>query len=578
MIFVVVTSLLSLVTPFLVKYLVDAVVANLTGHKVATSYIVLLLALLLASNFAVTIISNISGYIGDILGQKLNTLLSQRYYDHILDLPLEYYDNEIAGRITSRLERSIVTISNLINAFANNFIGFFLTTAIILVVLAFYSWPVALLMAVLFPFYIWLTTLSSKAWQAKQIPINQDIDYANGRFVESINQIRVVKSFVQEAIESKIFADKRASVESKTRVQSVEWHKYDMLRRFGLNIIFLLIYAIIIIQAYTGHFGPIQQAVGTMTLLFQLILQSQLPLFGSSFIVDQLQRAQAGSRDFFEVIDTKPTITDAKGASTLKVTKGHIQYKDITFSYSQGSAVLENISFDVTPGSKVALVGESGQGKTTISNLLLRFYEATKGQILIDGANIQTVTQASLRRNIGVVFQEPALFSGTVRENIAYGSPEAGVNDIKLAANAANASAFIDKLPQGYDTEIGERGVKLSGGQKQRIAIARAILKNPPILILDEATSSLDSKAEREVQDALEVLMKGRTTIIIAHRLSTIANVDLIVGLQNGRIAEIGSPEELAKGEGIYAELLQLQQAPPSKTRQAKLRQFDLAR
>ncbi len=339
---VIITSLLNLATPFLVMLLVNAIVTSLHGHHVALSYLVLLLSLMLIANLVITLISNVSGYIGDILGQKLNTLLSQSYYDHILQLPLEYYDNQIAGRITSRLERSIVTISNLINAFANNFVGFFLTAAFTLVVMAYYSWPIAVLMAALFPFYIWLTSLSSKAWQAKQQFINQDIDYANGRFVESISQIRVVKSFVQEVVESRIFATKRSSVEEKTKTQSIEWHKYDILRRVGLNIIFLLVYAIIAIQAFTGQFGPLDQAIGTMTLLFQLATQAQFPLFGSSFIIDQLQRAQAGSQDFFEVMDTKPSITDLPNATELKISAGRIKYQDVTFAYDNNQSVLNN--------------------------------------------------------------------------------------------------------------------------------------------------------------------------------------------------------------------------------------------
>ncbi len=450
--------------------------------------------------------------------------------------------------------------------------GFFLTTAFTLVILAYYSPLVAVLLAALFPIYIWLTTMSSQAWQKKQEGINTDIDYANGRFVEAIGQIRVVKSFVQETIEAGIFAKRRTSIEQQTRKQSLEWHYYDVARRLSLNVVFGVIYAYIIWQTFIGHFS-----LGTMTLMLQLATQAQFPLFASSFIVDQVQRAQSGSKDFFEVMDTKPTIQDHPNAKTLKVSRGHIVYRDVTFAYGGGQTVLSDISFDVKPGSKVALVGESGQGKTTIANLLLRFYDASDGEILIDGTSIKDVSQASLRTNIGVVFQEPALFSGTITENIAYGSPKATKFEVESAARAANAHGFIEKLTHGYNSEIGERGVKLSGGQKQRIAIARAILKNPPILILDEATSSLDSKAEREVQDALEILMKDRTTLIIAHRLSTIAGVDMIVGLKDGRIAECGSPAALAKGEGIYAELLQLQQAP-TKARQAQLKKYDLAR
>jgi ATP-binding cassette subfamily B protein len=222
-------------------------------------------------------------------------------------------------------------------------------------------------------------------------------------------------------------------------------------------------------------------------------------------------------------------------------------------------------------------VGESGEGKSTLANLLLRFYELNKGYIYIDGKDISTVTQNSLRSSIGVVFQEPLLFSGTVRENIAYSMPKAKQTEVTAAAKAANAYDFIKKLPNGLDTEIGERGIKLSGGQKQRIAIARAILKNPRILILDEATSSLDSKAEHEVQVALERLMKGRTTMIIAHRLSTISGVDTIVGLKGGKVTEIGTPAELAKRKGIYAELLKLQSLSQTEEGKAKLKKYDLA-
>jgi ATP-binding cassette subfamily B protein len=541
------------------------------GEQVAQSYFWLILSLILIVSVATTLISNIQGYIGDRLGAKLNSLLSERYYGHILKLPLEYYDNEVAGKITSRLERSIVTISNLMNAFANNFIGFFLTAAITLIVLAFYALPVALLLGALFPFYIWLTTLSSKAWQAKQQGINADTDVNNGRFVESISQIRAVKSFVTEAVELRFFLGKRRAIERQTKAQSIGWHWFDIARRLGLNLIFFGIYAYIVIQTVGGHY-----TLGELTLLLQLVTQAQFPLFASSFIVDSVQRASAGSKDFFAVMAVEPSIQDEPGSQTLQVPHGRIEYRGVNFAYASGEQVLHDISFTIEPGTKLALVGESGQGKTTISNLLLRFYGLGSGHILIDGIDIASVTQESLRRNIAVVFQEPALFSGTVKDNIAYGMPKATIEDIQAAATAANANGFIERLPQSYDTQIGERGVKLSGGQKQRLAIARAILKNAPILVLDEATSSLDSKAEHEVHQALEVLMKGRTTLIIAHRLSTIASVDCIVGLKSGRVIETGTPRELAAADGIYHELLQLQN--PTEANEAKLKAYDIAR
>ncbi|MGI9032612.1 MAG: ABC transporter ATP-binding protein [Acidimicrobiales bacterium] len=575
-VFVVMIALLNQANPFLLKYLVDAVVKRGSGRSVTTQYFGVLLTLLFTAGILISLVTNVQGYIGDLLGAKLHTLLSQRYYDHLLALPLEFYDNEITGRITGRLDRSIATISGLVQAMANNFISFFLTSAFTLVILARYSPFVALLLAGLFPLYIWLTTLTSRGWQAKQEGINEQSDYGNGRFIESIGNIRVVKSFVHERAESRIFAATRTSVEAQTKVQSKEWHRYDFVRGLSLNLIFFAIYATIIGQALNGNFGPLQRSIGTVVLMLQLTLQAQFPLFASSFIVDQVQRAATGSKDFFAVMDLVPAISDPDGAAELEVTAGRVEYRNVSFGYKGGQRVLNDVSFVIGPGTKVALVGESGEGKTTLANLLLRFYDTSEGQITIDGTDIHAVTQASLRANIGVVFQEPALFSGTVTDNISYGQPSFTSDQVVAAARAANAHDFVEALPAGYATEIGERGVKLSGGQKQRVAIARALMKNPPILVLDEATSSLDSRAEREVQDALERLMRDRTTLIIAHRLSTIANVDVIVGISQGRVVEIGTPAELAASDGIYAELLRLQ--APTTANKAKLEEYDIAR
>lgn len=569
---VLILSGLALVVPFITKGLVDGIVAKYAGQNVQTDKFVWLVLIGGISSVVVTFLSNINGYWGDMMSVKLNSLLSERYFKHLMRLPIGFYDNEITGKITARLDRSIGTISQLMQTLANNFAQFFLTTIVTLIVIAIYSWPVALLLALIFPIYIWITHLSSQSWQKKQEGINKNLDVGNGRFVESITQVRVVKSFVMELSELLFFGKKRRSIELQTKNQSIEWHRYDIYRRLALNIIFTLITGIIIYQAYIGVYN-----LGTMTLLLTLATQAQFPLFGSSFIIDALQRATAGSKDYFDIMELHPEIVDENNAKNLKVTKGMVEYQGIDFAYDKANKVLHDISFVIEPGKKLALVGESGEGKSTIANLMLRFYEVSKGQILIDSQNINHVTQASLRQNIGVVFQEPQLFSGTIKSNIAYGKKSFKQSDLVAAAKAANAYDFIKKLPDDFDSEIGERGVKLSGGQKQRIAIARAIMKNPPILILDEATSSLDSKAEHEVQQALERLMSNRTTLIIAHRLSTIANVDTVVGIKGGRVVEVGSPVELAKRkDGIYAELLKLQSISQTKAGKAKLKKFDM--
>lgn len=570
---VVILALLNLVVPFLTKNLVDLITSYSQGNNVTFSQALPALALMLVASLVVAFLSNVNGYLGDIMSQKLNTHLSTKYYEHLMNLPIEYYDSEQTGKITSRLERSISSLSQLMNALANNFVQFFLTTIVTLVAIAIYSWPVALLLVVIFPAYIWITHLSSAAWQKKQGDINKTLDIANGRFVESIGQVRVVKSFVREIGELADFRKRRQKIESVSREQSREWHTYDLVRRLVLGVVFFAIFAVIVWQALEG-----QYSVGTAVLLITLANQAQFPLFGSSFIIEGIQRAQADSKDYFKVMEKKPTILDAPDAKTLKIDGGEVHFEHVSFGYENGSQVLNDVSFTIPAHSKIALVGESGEGKSTLANLIVRFYEANAGTITIDGTPITDVTQASLRKGIGIVFQDPSLFSGTIEDNIAYGiNRRYTQEELEEAAKLANAADFIAKLEKGYKTQVGERGIKLSGGQKQRIIIARALLKNPPILILDEATSSLDAKAESQVQQALERLMKGRTTIIIAHRLSTISHVDMIIGLRGGKVAEQGSPDELArKKNGIYAELLELQTAG-AKVAKKKLQKFDIA-
>lgn len=527
--------------------------------------------LIFVTDLGQTLLSNWSGYIGDIMSVKLQRLLSRRYYEHVLSLPQKYFDTELSGKIINRMSRGISQIGQFMQMMSNNFLQFLFSTVFSLIIVAYYSWPVALMLLSLYPIFIWLTTRTSAKWMVYQKTINEEQDIASGRFAEAVGQVRVVKSFLQEVRELKFFTKRYDKVVATTHPQSKLWHTQDVIRRLVLNVIFLAVFVFIFVQTARGQYG-----LGTMVLLIQYAMLIRIPIFTISFLVDQTQRTVSNTRDYFEIMDTEPEVHDATGAKRLTVAKGEITFDAVQFSYDHDKPVLRNVSFVVRPDTKVALVGESGEGKTTLTNLLLRLYDVDGGQIRIDGQNIAGVTQASLRASIGVVFQEPALFSGTIRENIAYGRPQASDTEIRAAAKAANAHEFITTFDKQYDTEIGERGLKLSGGQKQRIAIARALLKDAPILILDEATSSLDSKSEHMVQEALERLMKGRTTIIIAHRLSTIQNVDQIVTLAGGAVKETGSPAELAKTHGIYAELLALQKQSTASG-QKQLKEYDIA-
>ncbi len=570
-IFTILLAVVNQLVPLFTKGAIDEITNLIGGGQANVMLVALYATLIFLSDVGATLLSNYGGYYGDIMAVKLQQILSRRYYAHMLSLQQKYFDTELTGTIINRMSRGIGQISMFMQVVSNNFLQFLFSTVLSLAIVALYSWQVALMLAVLYPVFIYLTTRSSAKWQAYQKTINESQDQASGRFAEAISQVRVVKSFLQEPRELDFFAGKYEKVIKTTRPQSKLWHTQDVIRRMVLNVIFFGVFAYIFIATAMG-----QYSIGTMVLLIQYAMFIRLPIFTISFLVDQAQKTVSNTRDYFKAMDEKADIVDRPGAPDLKVERGEITFTDVQFSYDTDKPVLRGVSFTAPAHGKIALVGESGEGKTTISNLLLRLYEPEKGAILIDGTDIATVTQQSLRRSIAVVFQDPALFSGTIRENITYAKPGATDTEMKAAAKAANAEEFIKKLPKGYDTEIGERGLKLSGGQKQRIAIARALLKDAPILILDEATSSLDSKAEAQVQEALERLMKGRTTLIIAHRLSTIAHVDQIVAIAGGQVAEVGSPAQLAKTGGIYAELLKLQLGTTESAKK-KLKEFDIA-
>ena len=571
----IVTSVTALLAPFVIADATNVVVSITTKGEGEVSTLLWLAVALLGIMLANSLVSNIGGYMGDVMSVRLRVILSQRYFHKLLRLPQRYYDSELTGTLISRLNRSLTSITDFLQMFANGFFTTLITVAAVLVIAGIQSPWLALMLLVIYPTFVGLTALTSKKWQRWEGKKNNLYDTAGGRFAEVIGQMRVVKSFVTERAELDDFTGKYHDTISLTREQSRFWHSMDVARRGALDVVFFGFYALIFVQTARGDYN-----IGTMVLLIQLVNMAKQPVSSMSYLVDSTQRAITGSHEYFKVMDeldepNNPLEVHTSAAVDWVDHDPVISFEGVSFGYDDDVLVLRDIDLAIHRGERIAFVGESGGGKTTLVNLLMKLYSPTCGTIRVHGQSVTEVPTEALRKEIGVVFQDASLFSGSIRGNLAYGRPDATDEELADAVRRANALPFIKKLPAGFDTQIGERGIKLSGGQKQRISVARALLKDAPILVLDEATSALDTKSERLVQAGLEELMHGRTTLIIAHRLSTISTVDRIVTLRDGRIDEIGTPDELAGSGGIYAELLALQ-GSTSKADRARLLSYEI--
>ncbi len=493
-------------------------------------------------------------YLTHLVSTKVITDLRNVLYRHLQYLSLGFYKKKHTGEIISRVVNDVEVIQNAVTAFLSSFFANILVFIGVLGFIFYMNWRLSLCVLAILPFLAfamgkfgtWIKEFSGFV-QSKMADISS-------RLEETISGIEVVKSFTMER------------------------HEIEKFRRINLKMLQLIIRRARVIAALT----PLMETLAFIGLIAILwyggreVVQGELtmgelitflgyigiavnPLSQISQAYGFFQQAIASAERVFEILDTPPEITEIPGAKEMPSIKGQIKFESISFGYNERDLVLENISLTVEPGEKVALVGVSGVGKTTLVSLVPRFYDPTSGRITIDGYDIKKVKVASLREQISIVPQETILFSGTIRDNITYGSREANQEEIIAAASQANIHDFILSLPQGYDTEIGERGVKLSGGERQRIAIARAILRNPRILILDEATSALDTQTEAQVKEALDKLLENRTSFIIAHRLSTIMGANRVVVLNNKKIDQIGSHEELLAQGGIYTQLYQAQ-------------------
>lgn len=549
-----VQSVLQQATPVTLKYVVDELTAQISNGSGDYSKLIYLFGLILVINLLVVILNTGNQRLGDFIASRLGRFLTEVFYKKIFTLPQSYFDGEISGKIVNQLNRGIASIRDFVNGATNFIIPAILQTIFGIAVLSYFDVTIGLLAFSVFPVYILITSYSTKRWGKVQEEKNVYEDSIRGRIQEVINNIRLVKTYNTQSKEWSFVSDKYTLVNKLYDKQSTEYHLLNFTREFGLEIVLVAILYLIFRKTFFGDLS-----LGEMVLIIQLLNQLRWPLYAMSYILENIQRAEADSKTFFELLDLKSTEKfESKPISALSK-KPVISLKNVNFSYNDGSEVLNDLNLDLKSGETIALVGHSGAGKTTLINLILKLYDPTSGNIILSGKKYSKTSHSWIRSHMALVFQDTELFSSNIRDNVAYGLDNVSDKQIIDALKKANAYEFVQKFKNGLDEQIGERGVKLSGGQKQRIQIARAILQNKPILILDEATSSLDSRSEHLVQDALEKLFKGRLTIIIAHRFSTIQNADRIIVLDQGKIVDDDKPQKLAKKEGLYSELLKYQ-------------------
>lgn len=551
---IVISSALTLASPILSKFIVDEIMSNISGSGGNFNTLVMLIGLTLALNVLGLVTTVITERIGDHFQGRLRQFLTEKFYDKVLTLPQSYFDSEISGKIVNQLNRGISSIYGFLNTASNFIVPTFVQSVFTIAVLAYYDIPIAILTFALFPIYLSISHYSTIKWGEAEVKKNAIEDITRGRIQEVISNIKLVKSFISEKKEFSLVKHGLTDINEIYAKQSKTFHVFDFYRGLSLVIILFIISVMVFYNTFNGTFS-----VGEMVLILQLVNQARMPLFAMSFILTQIQMAESGSKEFFEVMDLPSTEDYKKKVERKRLSSPTLKFENVKFHYEENNVVLNDVSFEINKNESVALVGHSGAGKSTIISLLLKFYLPTSGKIFLKDREYSELDATVVRNNIALVFQENELFSSTIKENVAYGMDNATDEDVIKALKMANAYEFVMNFPKGIESEVGERGVKLSGGQKQRIQIARAILKNAPILILDEATSSLDARSEKEVQDALENLMKNKLVIIIAHRFSTIQNVSKIIVLNKGTIVDYGSPAELAHKEGIYKDLLTYQ-------------------
>lgn len=493
-------------------------------------------------------------YLVSYVGQRVIIDVRSVLFRKFQRMPLSYYDRQQTGTVMSYITNDVAVMQS---AIVDNLIELVTESSILigsLAMMLYLDWKLSLLTLMTIPLVAIAMKIFGRKLKRSSTVIQERAAEITSLLQESISAIRVVKSFVRETYETKRFEEQNwrnfQAAMKNVKLSSLLTPTVEFLAAIAVTFI-----------VWFGGYEVVNEVItaGELVAFLTYAVNLANPVKRLSKVYAAIQKAMAAADRVFAVMDLDEKITDVPGAKPLPPIKGKVEFKDVTFSYKDGQPALEHISLKAEPGQMIALVGPSGSGKSTIANLIPRFYDVDSGVITIDDHDIRQVTADSLREQIGLVPQETMLFSTSVMENIRYGRLEATDEEVIEAAKAANAEEFIKELPEGYDTKLGERGLNLSGGQRQRLAIARAILKNPRVLILDEATSALDTESEKIVQDALDNLMVGRTSFVIAHRLSTIFNADQIFVVENGHLREHGTHEELLAAGGLYSNLYNIQ-------------------
>jgi ATP-binding cassette subfamily B protein len=551
-VFLVAAKLILVTVPYFFKWATDAL-ANDAGSLPPLPEVLLAPVMLVVAYNVVRIIQLGFNQLRDALfarvGQHAVRQLAYRTFVHMHDLSLRFHLERRTGGLSRIIERGTKGIDSIVRFTMLNTAPTVLEFALTAVIFAIaYGWLYVLVIAITVWLYTWFTVRASDWRIAIRREMNDSDTDANTKAIDSLLNFETVKYFNNERMEAERFDRSMARYETAATKTwtSLGWLNFGQGLIFGIGMAVIMVMSALEVRAGT-------QTVGDFVFVNAMLMQLSIPLNFIGMIYREIRQALTDIENMFDLLDVPQEVTDRPDAKPLVVREGKVEFRDVHFAYDRARPILKGVSFTVPAGKTVAVVGPSGAGKSTISRLLFRFYDIQKGSILIDGQDVRDVTQASLRSVIGMVPQDTVLFNDTIAYNIRYGRPDAEEEEVQKAAELAQISGFIERLPDGYKSMVGERGLKLSGGEKQRVAIARTILKAPPILMLDEATSALDTHTEQEIQTALDLVSRGRTTIVIAHRLSTVIGADEIIVLQDGMIAERGTHQSLLRARGLYA-------------------------